>query len=138
MPLAGSRWQPGSAIRFSWRRRKYRRRVADDGTRAALERLRSALASEVKKLAADLHAVFEASQDSNADDEHDPEGNTIAYERAQLAAVLAATRHRLADVEKALTRLDTGGYGICEHCGHPIPAARLAIRPFARTCVTCN
>ncbi|WP_238019934.1 TraR/DksA family transcriptional regulator [Dactylosporangium sp. AC04546] len=111
--------------------------MGDDGTRAELERLRSAVASEVHGLEADLHAVFEASQDSNADDEHDPEGSTIAYERAQLAAVLAATRGRLADLDEALVRLDSGVYGICERCGSPIPAGRLAVRPFARTCVTC-
>jgi RNA polymerase-binding transcription factor DksA len=111
--------------------------VADDGTRAELERLRAAVAGEVNELEADLHAVFEASRDSNADDEHDPEGSTIAYERAQLTAVLAATRRRLADLDEALARLALGGYGICERCSRPIPAGRLAIRPFARTCVTC-
>ena len=113
------------------------RQLVDDGTRADLEQLRSAVAAEVKGLEADLHAVFEASQDSNADDEHDPEGNTIAYERAQLTAVLSATRRRLTDIDEALARLDAGVYGICERCGRPIPADRLAIRPFARTCVTC-
>lgn len=115
----------------------YRRTVTFDGIRAQLERLRSAVADEVNGLEADLHAVFEASQDSNADDEHDPEGSTIAYERAQLTAVLAATRRRLADLDDALTRLDSGAYGICERCSRPIPTDRLAIRPFARTCVTC-
>ncbi|GAA4246447.1 TraR/DksA family transcriptional regulator [Dactylosporangium darangshiense] len=111
--------------------------MADDATRAELERLRSAVAGEVNGLEADLHAVFEASQDSNADDEHDPEGTTIGYERAQLTAVLASTRRRLADLDEALARLDAGAYGICERCGRPIPAGRLAILPFARTCVTC-
>ncbi|MCU7731044.1 TraR/DksA C4-type zinc finger protein [Actinoplanes sp. KI2] len=109
-----------------------------EATRAQLQRLRSAVADELSGLEADLHAVFEASQDSNADDEHDPEGSTIAYERAQLTAVLAATRRRLADLDEALTRLESGAYGICERCGLPIPADRLAIRPFARTCVTCT
>jgi RNA polymerase-binding transcription factor DksA len=111
--------------------------VAEDGTRAELEQLRAAVAGEVNKLEADLHSVFEASRDSNADDEHDPEGSTIAYERAQLAAVLAATRRRLADLDAALARLASGVYGICDRCGRPIPAGRLAIRPFARTCVGC-
>ena len=111
--------------------------MTEDGPRAQLERLRSAVADEISGLEADLHSVFEASQDSNADDEHDPEGSTIAYERAQLSAVLAATRRRLADLDEALTRLDSGAYGVCERCGRQIPADRLAIRPFARTCVTC-
>ena len=111
--------------------------MAEDGTRAELEQLRSAVAGEVSELEADLRAVFEASRDSNADDEHDPEGSTIGYERAQLTAVLAATRRRLSDLDDALARLALGRYGVCERCRHPIPAGRLAIRPFARTCVTC-
>ena len=88
-------------------------------------------------LEADLRGLFEASRDSNADDEHDPEGATIGYERAQLTAVLAAARAQLAEVERALGRLEAGTYGVCEGCGSPIPGERLAIRPFARTCVAC-
>lgn len=102
-----------------------------------LRRLRDQTAVEVRELQGDLAALFEASRSSNADDEHDPEGSTIAYERAQLTAVLDATRGRLADLEDAMTRLAAGGYGVCERCGKPIPAERLAARPSARTCVAC-
>jgi RNA polymerase-binding transcription factor DksA len=33
--------------------------------------------------------------------------------------------------------MDAGTYGICANCGRPIPAARLAVRPFAEYCVAC-
>ena len=108
-----------------------------DDVEIELRRLRAEAAAEEHALREDLRGVFEASQDSNADDEHDPEGSTIAYERAQLTAVLAATRRRLADLDDALARRAAGGYGICERCGRAIPAERLAVRPAARTCVTC-
>jgi len=104
---------------------------------AELRRLRDEADAEVRALDRDLHALFEASRSSNADDEHDPEGSTIAYERAQLTAVLEATRRRRADLDDALSRLDAGGYGVCERCGREIPAERLAARPAARTCVAC-
>jgi DnaK suppressor protein len=107
----------------------------DTGTR--LRALRAEAASQIETLDRDLHALFEASRASNADDEHDPEGSTIAYERAQLAAVLDATRRRLTDLDEALSRLAAGTYGSCERCGNPIPADRLTARPVARTCVTC-
>ncbi|MFI5907908.1 TraR/DksA family transcriptional regulator [Dactylosporangium sp. NPDC051541] len=108
-----------------------------DSVASALSRRRSALLAEVAALEADLRSVFEASRESNADDEHDPEGSTIAYERAQLTAVLTSARLRLAEVDDALSRLSAGTYGVCAVCGQPIPAERLLARPSARTCVAC-
>jgi DnaK suppressor protein len=102
-----------------------------------LERERAATEAQIDALTAELDAVVAASRGSNADDEHDPEGATIAFERQQLAAVLEAARRRLADVEAALTRRAAGTYGICDSCGRPIAAARLAARPAARTCIDC-
>src|SRR4051812_20200649 len=101
--------------------------MSDDRTlsRTDLQRLRDATAAEAAALTGDLQALFEASRSSNADDEHDPEGATIAFERAQLTAVLDATRGRLADLDAALRRVDEGSYGVCERCGLPIPAERL-------------
>ncbi|MGH2688294.1 MAG: TraR/DksA family transcriptional regulator, partial [Actinomycetota bacterium] len=69
--------------------------------------------------------------------ERDPEGTTIAFERAQVAALADRARVRLADLERALERVDAGDHGRCEVCGRPIPAERLAARPTARTFVTC-
>src|SRR3954469_7158959 len=106
-------------------------------TREALLRLRGQTDAQAVALEADLRSLFEASRSPNADDEHDPEGATIAFERAQLSAVLDAARGRVADLDAALRRFDEGGYGVCEGCGHPIPAERLAARPSARTCVNC-
>jgi DnaK suppressor protein len=102
-----------------------------------LHRLREEALAQVERLDADLHELFEASRSSNADDEHDPEGSTIAFERAQLTALLAAGRRRLADLDAALERSAAGTYGFCERCGQAIPAERLAVRPFAVTCVSC-
>lgn len=105
--------------------------------RADLLRRRDETTVEIAALEADLRSVFEASRSSNADDEHDPEGSTIAFERAQLSAVLDAARRRLADLDEALGRVAAGTYGVCERCSRPIPAERLAARPSARTCVAC-
>ena len=82
-------------------------------------------------------AMVEASRESNADDEHDPEGATIAFERAQLDATIAEVYRQQVDLDAALARLDDGTYGICVACGLPIPAARLEARPSAMTHVTC-
>ena len=78
-----------------------------------------------------------ASRDSNADDEHDPEGATIAFERAQLVAVLRQANADLDELDAAVRRLEDGSYGVCERCGLPIPPARLDARPSARRCISC-
>ena len=98
---------------------------------------RAAALAQIEALTREFDSVVAASQSSNADDEHDPEGATIAFERQQVAALLESARRRLADVEAALERRAAGGYGICETCGRPIEPERLAARPAARTCIDC-
>jgi DnaK suppressor protein len=105
--------------------------------RQELLRLRARAEAEAATLAQDLEALFTASRDSNADDEHDPEGATIGFERAQLTALLAAARDRIAEIDGALHRVDAATYGVCERCGRPIAEERLAARPFARCCMAC-
>jgi RNA polymerase-binding transcription factor DksA len=85
------------------------------------------------------HAGFvAASQNSNADDEHDPEGATIAFERSQVETLARRLQQHLADLDAAEQRLAEGRYGICERCGAQIPEERLEARPAARTCVGCS
>ena len=88
-------------------------------------------------LAGDYAGIVAASVDSNADDEHDPEGSTIAFERSQVGALVAQARAHLEEIDAALARVEHGDYGVCESCGGPIAPARLEARPVARTCIRC-
>ncbi|HWI44036.1 MAG TPA: TraR/DksA C4-type zinc finger protein [Nocardioides sp.] len=88
-------------------------------------------------LTGDYDAVIAASRDTNADDEHDPEGATIAFERSQVGALVRQAREQLAEVDAALERLDAGTYGVCERCGEAIAEGRLEARPTARLCIRC-
>jgi RNA polymerase-binding transcription factor DksA len=103
----------------------------------ALGAARAAAQAQVEALTRQFDEIVAASQASNADDEHDPEGATIAFERQQVAALLEQARRRLADVDAAVTAVEAGTYGRCESCGSPIAPERLAVRPTARTCITC-
>jgi DnaK suppressor protein len=89
------------------------------------------------RLRTDHAGIVAASAGSNADDEHDPEGATIAFERQQVDALVRQAEHRLAEIEAALSRLADESYGTCERCGGAIPPERLLVRPSARTCVPC-
>lgn len=100
------------------------------------ERLRTLAVSEA--LQADFDSIVEASTSSNGDDEHDPEGATITFERAQVVGLLSASQSRLEEIDRAVQRCHEGSYGIYESCGAAIPGERLAARPTARTCLRCT
>lgn len=72
-----------------------------------------------------------------SDDEHDPEGQTIAFEREQLTALHADAEQRITEIDSVLGHLLDATYGRCEHCGAPISDARLQARPWATTCARC-
>ncbi len=91
----------------------------------------------VDELTAVLDAIVDASANANLDDEHDPEGATVAFEREQTSALLDRARTQLADLDEALTRVEQGTYGVCEVCRKPIPAERLEAQPATRRCVSC-
>jgi DnaK suppressor protein len=103
--------------------------------RTALAGVRRRAEERLADLTGDYAGIVEASRDSNADDEHDPEGATIAFERSQVGTLVEDARHQLAEVDAALARLADGRYGRCEVCGEPVAPARLEARPTARTCV---
>lgn len=81
--------------------------------------------------------IVEGAKDSNLDDEHDPEGTTIAVSRAQVSSLAADTRQHLDDIDKALTRVRDGTYGVCQQCGEAISIARLEALPATTTCISC-
>lgn len=106
-------------------------------TRTVLDAERQATLARIEAMTADFNEIVAASSDSNIDDEHDPEGSTVAFERAQIAALLAQDRAHLDDLDRALTRLAEGTYSRCESCGASISSQRLVARPATRTCMAC-
>ena len=82
--------------------------------------------------------VTSASEGSaGGDDEHDPEGATVAFERQHVSALAAQAREHLAAIDVALRKIDSGTYEICDMCGEPIGAERLVARPASLICVRC-
>jgi DnaK suppressor protein len=84
-----------------------------------------------------LDGIIESSAYTTNDDEHDPEGVTVAFERAQVAGLLEQARAELRALDAAGERLAAGTYGTCERCGGPIAAGRLEALPAAVTCIRC-
>jgi DnaK suppressor protein len=88
-------------------------------------------------LQGDFADIVERSSDASRDDEHDPEGATIAFERAQVASLLSAAEQEVLDVDRAVDRVRSGIHDRCEICGGEVSAERLCARPATRTCVDC-
>ena len=94
---------------------------------------------QIAELERQFTAIVASAADGSAggDDEHDPEGATVAFERQHVAALLARARAHLDAIDAALRKVDSGIYEKCDICDGPIGAERLAARPSALTCVRC-
>ena len=89
--------------------------------------LRKALSDEL----ADLRLRSGDTGDS-ADAAFDAGSEEIASQLAELES------RELSQIERALTRMKQGTYGLCEHCHTKIPVARLNALPYSTTCVDCQ
>jgi RNA polymerase-binding transcription factor DksA len=66
------------------------------------------------------------------------EGTRSGRPSRRLLHQAVAERRELAEIEAALSRLTSGGFGRCEHCHGPVSAARLTRIPQARYCTACD
>ncbi|WP_239087984.1 TraR/DksA family transcriptional regulator [Planosporangium mesophilum] len=105
--------------------------------RAALQARLEDLRAEHRELVADITTQERGLLVPDAGDDVVDIG-TKAFNREQEISLANAVRERIDQVERALERLEKGGYGWCEGCGEPIAAARLAVYPSATLCVTCK
>ena len=111
---------------------------------AETEKIRAALAARRDELRAEydqtLSEITELQRDRLTDSAGDDQADTgtKTLEREQEISLANSIRERIAQVERALERLDEGGYGWCERCGDPIPVERLAAFPSATLCVKCK
>jgi DnaK suppressor protein len=103
--------------------------------RILLEEERERKIALLPALRADIASANSARQDSNVDDEHDPEGSTIAFELSQASALLKQSSAGLDQVDAALTRIAEGTYGTCAVCGDAIAEGRLEARPWTPFCI---
>lgn len=105
--------------------------------RRRLRAERADVAARLRDLGVSFDDIVDAARDSNLDDEHDPEGTTIAAERSLVSSLARSSERHLAEVDAALERLAAGTYGRCVRCGGPIAADRLDARPSTPVCIAC-
>ena len=64
-----------------------------------------------------------------------PEAEMTAHDEQHFADHETALLH---EIDAALGRLESGGYGICVSCGCEIPEERLLATPTVQTCIQCQ
>ena len=107
-----------------------RERLTEEGER--LQRIRSGF---------DAEHLHDESEDESTSElshvaQHSADVASETFEREKDFSILEQVEAELADVDRALRRLDEGTYGTCEACGGPIGDARLEAMPAARFCVS--
>lgn len=99
---------------------------------------RAVVSARLQSLQRQFRAIVEGSMWSTDDDEHDPEGSTIAFERATVLSLARDAEAELLELDAAAQRVRAGSYGRCERCGAEIADARLEALPAARACIACT
>lgn len=94
--------------------------------------LREDISTSESEIAARLgDAVGDAGDDS-------ADAGAKTFQREHELALTQNARELLAQIERALARIEEGSYGVCESCGEPIGKARLQAFPRAVLCVSCK
>jgi DnaK suppressor protein len=71
-------------------------------------------------------------------DEEGGEGGTSNVDRELDLVLSAQARAAAVEIDRALAKIESGTYGLCEQCGEQIPDARLQALPQAALCVACK
>jgi DnaK suppressor protein len=103
--------------------------------RTDLDGSRQDLIDELKRLGADPDSG--RVRELGEVDDNFADSASAAAERSETLTLIEQTNERLADVERALARMDAGEYGICERCGRQISTSRIEARPMSVRCVEC-
>jgi RNA polymerase-binding transcription factor DksA len=108
--------------------------------------VRQRLAEERDRLEAvrsgfDAEHLHDESEDESMSElshiaQHEADVATETFEREKDFSILEQVEAELADVQRALQRIDDGRYGKCEACGAEIGEDRLEAMPAARFCIT--
>jgi DnaK suppressor protein len=108
--------------------------------RDALLRLHQSLTGRRKelrrRLGGELHDLGHLNPSAASGDSADAAFDTGSEEIASQLAELEA--RELRQIERALTKIKHGTYGVCEGCQSKIPVARLNALPYSTLCVKCQ
>ena len=103
---------------------------------AELHGQRNKLAHVIEDAEAGLAGLMKDAGDGAGHDQADM--GATSFERDHELTVVHIERDMVAQIDKALARIDDGTYGICEVCAEPIGKMRLMAFPRATLCLPCK
>ncbi len=103
--------------------------------RQALEEERAKLVHQLEELGATESGDLRADVDYG---ESFSDAAAVTAERTERLGLVESLKGMLDDVKSALTRIESGTYGVCVNCGNSINPARLQFRPESTYCVDCK
>ncbi len=106
--------------------------------RERLLQLRDSMLDAMAGVAKDNLRTRAEGSEASAFGMHQADAGSDAYDRDFALSLLSQEQDALYEIEEALKRIDSGGYGVCEMSGKPIAHARLEALPFARYTVECQ
>jgi len=109
-------------------------------TPAEVSEFRELLDAERERIANAIASLKENGRRTADDESGDPGGvgadiASITFDRELDEGLEEGAVQTLAQIDRALERLELGSYGICERCGKPIGSERLRARPAATLCI---
>jgi DnaK suppressor protein len=115
----------------------------DPWTAAEVEELRGELEAdaihlkeEIRDAEQEIVGLLRDGGDGAGNDQADVGSTTL--ERDHEMSLANNARDMLDQIERALSRIDDGTYGVCESCGQAIGKGRLQAFPRATLCVSCK
>jgi len=105
-----------------------------------MQRNRKWLEDERTRLQSELGSVSTAMDERERPGlgTHMADNATEVFEQARNLAVNQRLRSTLRAVNRALEKMESGTYRICDQCGGPIDPARLKALPYAVLCKSCQ
>jgi DnaK suppressor protein len=107
-----------------------------DELRGELERDSVHLQEEIHGAEQEIVGLLRDGGDGAGNDQADVGSTTL--ERDHELQLANNARNMLNQIERALSRIDDGTYGVCESCGKAIGKGRLQAFPRATLCVSCK
>jgi DnaK suppressor protein len=107
-----------------------------DELRGELERDAVHLQEEIHGAEQEIVGLLRDGGDGAGNDQADVGSTTL--ERDHELQLANNARNMLNQIERALSRIDDGTYGVCESCGKAIGKGRLQAFPRATLCMSCK